>query len=227
MGRVTAASINDRSERSREQKPGPGAPTENIKYFLHYSDQARDKRRLSFYFLLVSTSKEYSPCGESNKGFLSSAHWRVNDCTWREHSTLFGDHTLFEDQDSQKDFKNDKIFPILFMKYMVGFPTCKIFSDNRLPPTLLHLPLLPHHGRHALVEADPLVRVLRLSSICIAAPVLVTGVTVEAQILAALNQFLQGKRSGKDQKGESEKSVERKTVYNKERLSEPSSSFVQ
>ena len=110
---------------------------------------------------------------------------------------------------------------------MVGFPTCKIFSDNRLPPTLLPLPLLPHHGRHALVEADPLVRVLRLSSICIAAPVLVTGVTVEAQILAALNQFLQGKRSGKDQKGESEKSVERKTVYNKERLSEPSSSFVQ
>ena len=28
MGRVTAASINDSSESSREQKPGPGAPTE-------------------------------------------------------------------------------------------------------------------------------------------------------------------------------------------------------
>ena len=110
---------------------------------------------------------------------------------------------------------------------MAGFLTCKIFSDDRLPPALLHLPLLPHHGRHALVEADPLVRVLRLSSICIDAPVLVIGVTVKAQIFAALNQFLAEKRSGKDQKEESEKSVERKTVYNKDRLSEPSSSFVQ
>ena len=136
MGRVTAASINDRSERSREQKPGPGAPTENIKYFLYHSDQARDKRRLSFYFLLVSTSKEYSPCGESNKGFLSSAHWRVNDCTWREHSTLFGDHTLFEDQDSQKDFKMIKRFsPFYLWNIWLDFLPVKslVTTDFLLP----------------------------------------------------------------------------------------------
>ena len=98
-----------------------------------------------------------------------------------------------------------------YYKPIVGlFITCKIFSDDRFPPALLLPPLPPHHGRDALVEADPLVRGLGVCSIGIVSSVLSTGVgvTVISQILATLNQFLIEKSSGEDEKGLSENSVE-------------------
>ena len=34
MGTVTAANINDRRERMREQKPGPSTPTRNVRFII-------------------------------------------------------------------------------------------------------------------------------------------------------------------------------------------------
>ena len=86
---------------------------------------------------------------------------------------------------------------------LVTIITCKIFSDNRFPPSVFLSSLLTDDWLDVLVKTDSLLKVggLLLSIAGgVAGLIIGVGVAVVTQVLAALCQFLLKKSSGKEEK---------------------------
>ena len=93
--------------------------------------------------------------------------------------------------------------PLFMAPELVSIITCKIFSDNRFPPSVFLSSLLTDDWLDVLVKTDSLLKVGGLLvSIAggVAGLIIGVGVTVVTQVLAALCQFLLKKSSGKEEK---------------------------
>ena len=69
-------------------------------------------------------------------------------------------------------------------------PTCKIFGDPRFPPPTLISGICPHHWLNTLLKTNSLPGLRRGVISIVSAVVVGVGVTIVAQVLVAVNQFL-------------------------------------